>query len=204
MRSAFSAQPADVESWPDSPMQRRPVEDLPVVEVVARMAVRRDRAADVSANLTEQLLALAARTSSPDVEIHVDFGELEQRPAQEVPRLQALPDTPEPKLKIMVPSRIVFLDGVAISLTRLEFDLLLFLCETPGRVFQRGTLLHAVWGFDHVISTRTVDVHVRRLRRKLGTDLDLITTVRGVGYRVDNDEDVRIEYGTRGGQFALD
>lgn len=180
-----------------------PDREWPVVEVVARLAVQRDRAADISANLTEQLLAPAARTASPDVEIRADFGQLEERPAQEVPRLQALPPAPEPKLRIVVPSRLVYFDGDPLGLTRLEFDLLLFPCETPGRVFRRHTLLRAVRGFDHAISTRTVDVHVRRLRQKIGSGLDLITTVRGVGQRVDNGEGVRIEYGKHADQALL-
>lgn len=72
MRSAFPGQPA--ESSPVQPLQRGAADrGRPAVEVVARLAVQRDRIADISANLAERLLALAARTASPDVEIRVDF-----------------------------------------------------------------------------------------------------------------------------------
>jgi two-component system, OmpR family, response regulator len=70
-----------------------------------------------------------------------------------------------------------------ITLTRREFDLLLHLAEHPRRVFGRGQLLRSVWGTDEV-GQRTVDVHVRRLRQKLGTPNPLLATVRGVGYRL--------------------
>jgi DNA-binding response OmpR family regulator len=69
-------------------------------------------------------------------------------------------------------------------LTFREFELLRFLASEPGRVFTREELLREVWGYDFYGGTRTVDVHVRRLRAKLGpADEHLIETVRGVGYR---------------------
>ena len=71
-----------------------------------------------------------------------------------------------------------------LDLTFKEFELLRFLAERPGRVFSRATLLQEVWGYDFYGGTRTVDVHVRRLRAKLGPAQEhLIETVRGVGYR---------------------
>ena len=76
------------------------------------------------------------------------------------------------------------LDGGAIELTRKEFDLLSHLATTPGRVFTRAQLLEAVWGYPDDIDTRTVDVHVAQLRRKLGTRCP-VKTVRGVGYKAD-------------------
>ncbi|MGW1678348.1 winged helix-turn-helix domain-containing protein [Saccharopolyspora sp. NPDC002376] len=99
----------------------------------------------------------------------------------------------EPAPRILVaPRRIFRADGTAVELPRLEFDLLLFLRENPVRVHQRASLLNAVWQFNSTPSTRTVDVHVRRIRSKIGTDLDLITTVRGVGYRMDRPDAVHI------------
>jgi DNA-binding response OmpR family regulator len=77
-----------------------------------------------------------------------------------------------------------------MDLTFKEFELLKFLAQHPGRVFTRDQLLSEVWGYDYFGGTRTVDVHIRRLRSKLG-DLDsLIGTVRHVGYRfnVTNEE----------------
>ena len=74
--------------------------------------------------------------------------------------------------------------GRALDLTYKEFELLKFIAQHPGRVFTRAQLLQEVWGYDYFGGTRTVDVHVRRLRAKLGTDHEaLIGTVRNVGYR---------------------
>ena len=74
--------------------------------------------------------------------------------------------------------------GRPLDLTYKEFELLRYLTERPGRVFTRPTLLREVWGYDFYGGTRTVDVHIRRLRAKLGPELEkLIETVRGVGYR---------------------
>lgn len=74
--------------------------------------------------------------------------------------------------------------GEPLNLTYKEFELLKYLAQHPGRVFTRDQLLHEVWGYDYYGGTRTVDVHVRRLRAKLGSDHEqLIGTVRNVGYR---------------------
>jgi len=75
-------------------------------------------------------------------------------------------------------------EGRPLDLTFKEFELLRFLGQQPGRVFTRPALLREVWGYDFYGGTRTVDVHVRRLRAKLGPEHEhLIQTVRGVGYR---------------------
>jgi DNA-binding response OmpR family regulator len=76
------------------------------------------------------------------------------------------------------------LSGVALDLTYKEFELLKFLAQHPGRVFTRSHLVQEVWGYDYFGGTRTVDVHVRRLRAKLGPEHDqMIGTVRNVGYK---------------------
>jgi DNA-binding response OmpR family regulator len=78
----------------------------------------------------------------------------------------------------------VTVSGRPLDLTFKEFELLRFMAERPGRVLTRPTLLREVWGYDFYGGTRTVDVHVRRLRAKLGPEHEqLIGTVRGVGYR---------------------
>ncbi|AYD89195.1 DNA-binding response regulator [Actinomyces sp. 2119] len=78
------------------------------------------------------------------------------------------------------------LHGSILDLTYKEFELLKFLAANHGRVLTRETLLDEVWGEDYIGGSRTVDVHIRRLRAKLGTDHDhLIGTVRNVGYRLD-------------------
>ena len=74
--------------------------------------------------------------------------------------------------------------GHALDLTYMEYELLKFLAQNPGRVFSRETLLSRVWGYEYFGGVRTVDVHVRRLRAKLGEEnAFLIQTVRSVGYR---------------------
>jgi DNA-binding response OmpR family regulator len=81
-------------------------------------------------------------------------------------------------------------NGRPLDLTFKEFELLRFLAQSPGRVFTRPTLLREVWGYDFYGGTRTVDVHVRRLRAKLGPENEqLIETVRSVGYRAAEPED---------------
>ena len=74
--------------------------------------------------------------------------------------------------------------GRALDLTFKEFELIKFLAQHPGRVFTRAQLLQEIWGYDYFGGTRTVDVHIRRLRSKLGPEYEaLIGTVRNVGYR---------------------
>jgi DNA-binding response OmpR family regulator len=76
------------------------------------------------------------------------------------------------------------LNGNQLDLTYTEFELLKYLAQHPGRVFSRQQLLSDVWGYDYFGGTRTVDVHVRRLRAKLGPEYEsVIGTVRNVGYR---------------------
>lgn len=76
-------------------------------------------------------------------------------------------------------------NGVPLNLTFKEFELLKYLAQHPGRVVTRQQLLAEIWGYDYYGGTRTVDVHVRRLRAKLGADHEnLISTVRNVGYRL--------------------
>ncbi len=84
--------------------------------------------------------------------------------------------------------------GRSLDLTYKEFELLRFLAAHPSRVFTREQLLSEVWGYDYFGGTRTVDVHVRRLRAKLGDQESLIGTVRNVGYRFNVSE----EDGVRG------
>ena len=80
-------------------------------------------------------------------------------------------------------------DGESLNLTYTEFELLRFLAQSPGRVFSREQILADVWGYDYYGGTRTVDVHVRRLRAKLGPEHEaLIGTVRNVGYRLEEQE----------------
>ena len=79
----------------------------------------------------------------------------------------------------------VYVRGHPLDLTYKEFELLKFLAQRPGRVCDRDLLLREVWGYDYYGGTRTVDVHIRRLRAKLGAEHEaLIETIRNVGYRL--------------------
>jgi len=81
----------------------------------------------------------------------------------------------------------VRLRGRPLDLTYKEFQLLFFLAQRPGRVYSRQQLLQEVWGYDFFGGTRTVDVHVRRLRAKLGAEHEnMIATIRNVGYKLES------------------
>ena len=83
------------------------------------------------------------------------------------------------------PSRhLVAVAGKPVRLTSVEFKLLSMLMQRQGRVQARDRLLNEVWGYESLIDTRTVDTHVRRLRKKLGKAANAIETVRGFGYRI--------------------
>ena len=81
----------------------------------------------------------------------------------------------------------VTVDGNPVALAKKEFDLLKYLMENQGIVLTRDKMLETIWGYDFDGETRTVDVHVRTLRQKLGEGGSLIETVRGVGYRIGGD-----------------
>ncbi len=118
--------------------------------------------------------------------------ELETRLRLSVARLAIMtgsdaPDTEEIRSGELVIDEVTYtakLKDHLLDLTFKEFELLKFLAQHPGRVFSRAQLLQEVWGYDYFGGTRTVDVHVRRLRAKLGVEHEtFIGTVRNVGYR---------------------
>ena len=88
------------------------------------------------------------------------------------------------EMLVDVPGRVVTVAGRRIPLTRQEFELLAYLLRNRGRVHRREKLLRTLWGVRRNIVTRTVDIHVRRLREKLGSAGRHIETVRGVGYKL--------------------
>ena len=125
-------------------------------------------------------------------------------PAEVEARIRLLvqrPDTVEPDAAIRIGELVV--DPVSyqvrlrarpLDLTYKEFELLRFLASRPGRVSTRSQLLQEVWGYDFFGGTRTVDVHVRRLRAKLGPEYEsMIATVRGVGYKLLPADQARAE-----------
>jgi two-component system alkaline phosphatase synthesis response regulator PhoP len=79
--------------------------------------------------------------------------------------------------------------GTSVPFTKKEFELLVFLARRPGRVVTRDTLLNEIWGDNVVVIDRTIDVHIRKIREKLGDDnLQFIETIKGVGYRLKAEE----------------
>ncbi|MGN6293630.1 MAG: response regulator [Chitinophagaceae bacterium] len=78
---------------------------------------------------------------------------------------------------------MVQVDGNDIVLAKKEFELLYLLAQKPGRVFLRNEILNQVWGNDVIVGDRTIDVHIRKIRQKLG--IDCVTTVKGVGYKFE-------------------
>ncbi|TYP90295.1 response regulator transcription factor [Blastococcus xanthinilyticus] len=115
--------------------------------------------------LSARIRALARRTRAPEARVRLTVGDLEVSPTEGT----------------------VVRDGEQLNLTRTEFRLLCELAAEAGRVLSREELLERVWGYDYFGDSRLVDVHVRRLRKKIEPDPanpTLVTTVRGMGYRV--------------------
>jgi len=162
------------------------------VLVTVQIAVAGESLPPAAAGLFDNLRALASHGLATDVTVTTTpapAGYPETGPAApQRPRLVRLGDQREqagPEIVVHVASRSVYRDGAAVRLTRREFDLLVFLCEQPRRVFTRVQLLRQVWGYEPVSGERTVDVHVRRVRIKLGGGAaPVVATVRGVGYRL--------------------
>jgi len=153
--------------------------------------LRRLRAGERAAT---PVLMLTARASEVDRVEGLDAGADDYlvKPfgaAELVARVRALLRRVKPQrrfvvgdLAVDVETARVLLGGVAVELTRREFELVAFLASHPGRVFTRGELLDRVWGEDFVGTERTVDQHVAQLRARLGAER--IETVRGRGYRL--------------------
>jgi DNA-binding response OmpR family regulator len=144
--------------------------------------------------VTEGGLAVVAQDwGMDDVLLHTcGPAELEARIRLAIGRLAAQRASDDPESHVIRTGEVTVDDatytakigGRSLDLTFKEFELLKFLAQHPGRVFSRQQLLSEVWGYDYFGGTRTVDVHVRRLRAKLGPENEtLIGTVRNVGYR---------------------
>lgn len=101
---------------------------------------------------------------------------------EEVPAIQL------GRLYLNPSAHVVMVDGESIELTYKEFEMLYMLMSNPGRVFTRQQFLTCIWDQDYDGETRTVDVHIRNLRQKLGSCGNYINTVRGVGYRMEVSE----------------
>jgi DNA-binding response OmpR family regulator len=186
-----------------SALLEAPEVDLILVDGRHELALARDlcrlirtTGADVPVLLvvTEGGLAVVAHDwGMDDVLLHTcGPAELEARIRLSVGRLLAQRQNDDPEAHLIRSGEVLVDDATytakigkrALDLTFKEFELLKFLAQHPGRVFSRQQLLQEVWGYDYFGGTRTVDVHVRRLRAKLGPEHEtLIGTVRNVGYR---------------------
>ncbi len=146
------------------------------------------------------IVMLTAKTDTVDVVLGLESGADDYvvkpfKPKELVARVRARlrrTDEPAPELleigdvDIDVAGHAVRRDGEAVSLTPLEFDLLVALARKPWQVFTREVLLEQVWGYRHAADTRLVNVHVQRLRSKIEKDPErpeIVVTVRGVGYK---------------------
>ena len=99
-------------------------------------------------------------------------------------RMHSMPDEKIVKIENLTidPDKFeVIVEGKDVTLAKKEFELLYLLASRPGRVFLRNEILNQIWGNDVIVGDRTIDVHIRKVRQKLG--LDCITTVKGVGYK---------------------
>jgi DNA-binding response OmpR family regulator len=187
--------PAEVAALPDFPAADAVLvdarRDLARARELCRLLRDAGVAAPVIAVLTEGgLAAVAADWGADDVILHTAGpAEVEARlrlvAGRQASQVPATPDEIRAgDLAIDEATYTARLRSRALDLTFKEFELLKFLAQHPGRVFTRAHLLQEVWGYDYFGGTRTVDVHVRRLRAKLGAEHEgLIGTVRNVGYR---------------------
>lgn len=119
-----------------------------------------------------------------------DMRELMARVRSLIRRLEAVPEDAKNdeinigKLKVILTQRKVLLHGEVLDFTPKEFDLLALLLSNPERVYTRDELLDIIWGMDYFGGTRTVDIHMQRIRKKLGVPhQDILQTVHGVGYK---------------------
>lgn len=123
-----------------------------------------------------------------------DMRELLARLKSLLRRLQKVEDQKEKTriklrgIELLVSHRTACVGDVALDLTPKEYDLLKLLISSPDRVFTREQLLDLVWGMDYFGGTRTVDIHIQRIRKKLGTKYsNIIQTVHGIGYKALGD-----------------
>lgn len=166
-------------------------QDLAAARSLCHMVALTDSTVPVIAVLTEGgLIAVSADWQLTDIVVdQAGPAEVEARFRLAMAGSSRAPGPPPPTLSsgTLVIDELSYsarVDGRLLDLTYKEFELLKHLVHHPGHVFTRAQLLQEVWGFDYFGGTRTVDVHVRRLRAKLGTEHEaLIGTVRNVGYR---------------------
>ena len=212
-RNPDTALPAVLEAAPDLKIEPLSVGSLEHVLAIEPEAIVVD-AGENAPQAWSVLTALRSRDARVPAVVIVERDQLERYPWHETADELVYPGAPAAELRVrlaMLRRRAGAGDGTVIRLGALavdtetyhvtvsgrpldltfkEFELLRFLAQHPGRVFTRPSLLREVWGYDFYGGTRTVDVHVRRLRAKLGPEHEhLIETVRSDGYRAAEPED---------------
>jgi hypothetical protein len=161
---------------------------------------------DRVARAVEELLQALAPTSAAQIRVEVSFpsapSEPTLTPLMAVPNpttpveVSPHPNSPDgpgslaeasrlPELNLDLGGRHLWVDGRTVELTRREFDLLAYLQRRRGVALSRRELMDTVWGTSYLDGDRTIDVHVRRLRMKLGRHAERLSTLRGFGYRFD-------------------
>jgi DNA-binding response OmpR family regulator len=188
----------DIDELPDDIELRRPsvaIVDAGAHLEVGRGSIRRMREVGSLTDLPVLLCVQASRLAGLDTEVGYDdfiqvpiIGpELYARIRQLDWRMSSFRGAGRIKIGDLVIDLVgmeASYCGRALDMTRKEYQLLRFLAERPGRVFGREQLLSRVWGYRYGGGTRTVDIHVRRVRQKLGVGQFMVETVRTVGYRL--------------------
>jgi DNA-binding response OmpR family regulator len=168
--------------------------DLPQVKALARLITSTGLDSPLIVVVTEGgLSAVSSEWGADDVILDsAGPAEVEARIRIAIGRFKDRAANIDPSLREIRSGEVVIdetaytakIRGRVLDLTFKEFELLKFLAQHPGRVFTRAQLLQEIWGYDYFGGTRTVDVHIRRLRSKLGPEFEaIIGTVRNVGYR---------------------
>ncbi len=171
--------------------------ELPAAKSLAKLMVATGLGCPLILITTEGgLSAITAEWGSDDVLLDTAGpAETEARIRLAIGRLEALRIEADPTSGEIRSGEVIIdeksytakVRGRALDLTFKEFELLKYLAQHPGSVFTRSQLLQEIWGYDYFGGTRTVDVHIRRLRSKLGPEFEsIIGTVRNVGYRFSN------------------
>ncbi|WP_022873782.1 winged helix-turn-helix transcriptional regulator [Nesterenkonia alba] len=185
--------PADASS-----IVRAPQVDVTLVDARQDLAHARSLCQLVKSSVLSPVIAIVTEAGLPtlnDAWQADDFilsdaspGEVDARIRMAAVEAEDIPSTGEIRAGAIVIDETTYMatiHGKLLNLTYKEFELLKHLALNPGQVFTRDRLLHEVWGYDYFGGTRTVDVHIRRLRSKLGPEYEsLISTVRNVGYRL--------------------
>jgi len=178
--------------------------DLPAAKSLMKLIVATGTGCPVIVIATEGgLSAITAEWGADDVILDsAGPAEVEARIRIAIGKLNALRIAADPASGEIRSGEVVIdektytakIRGRSLDLTYKEFELLKYLAQHPGRVFSRSQLLQEIWGYDFFGGTRTVDVHIRRLRSKLGTEFEsIIGTVRNVGYRFNTNSNDSVE-----------